>query len=119
MIKLNPGNIAILKKEDIEKYFGQLEFIEGGYDVVKEFFEDLLEVDKRLEETVKKNINPAYDVIIEFNFDAENEEDMGKIGLAADQRYRIKISERRMFEAYAEKEFSNFVFLQDRINEKL
>lgn len=115
MIKIKPSNIIITKEKDIDKYFGKLKMVDGGVEIVTKFMKDLLEINDKLQEDVNKNINPAYEVVIELEFGEDKDNNTAKIGLSADQRYRIKVSERRMFDAYVNRYFKNFVYLQDRI----
>lgn len=115
MIKIKPANIIITKEKDIDKYFGNLKMIDGGVEIVTKFMKDLLEINDKLQDDVNKHINPAYEVVIELEFGEDKDNNTAKVGLSADQRYRIKVSERRMFDAYVKRYFENFIYLQDRI----
>lgn len=115
MIKIKPANIIITKEKDIDKYFKNLKMIDGGLEIFIGFLKDLLRIHDKLQEVVNKNINPAYEVVIELEFGEDKDNNAAKIGLSADQRYRIKVSERRMFDAYVKKYFNDFIYLQDRI----
>lgn len=118
MIKIvaNKDFILIYNKNDVDMYFSDLEFVVGGRKILFEFLYDLLDIDLKLSTDVKKNIHPAYKVLIELDFGEDSDDNSAKIGMYNDEDIRITFEQQRMFDAYSEKYFKDFVYLEDRIS---
>lgn len=118
MIKIvaNKDFILIYNKNDVDMYFSDLEFVVGGRKILFEFLYDLLDIDLKLSTDVKKNIHPAYKVLIELDFGEDSDNNSAKIGMYNDEDIKITFEQQRMFDAYSEKYFKDFVYLEDRIS---
>ena len=107
--------IIINDEEDIQQHFSGLDLIEGGEEILIGFFNDLLDIDTKLTLDVKKNIHPAYNVLIDLEFGEDKDNNTAKIGMYADSKFKISLAQQRMFDTFSKRYFDNFIYLADRV----
>ena len=121
MISINDGDFILNSKDDTEMYFSYLNDsfydyfsnnsdkvpnndIEGALSIVHHYFATLLEKHNQLQEKVRKNINPNYDIYIYIDDDGLHINLFSNI-----EGKRIKTLEKMQFDEYKNLIFENLI----------